>query len=99
MLLSTDMPTVVDLPTSESSLIKVSEKEFRGETYVDVRRWVKSPYQDGQLVPTPKGIIFRWELVSHLIRALCHVKHSHNRRLKSGESRTEPMVAHDNLPV
>jgi hypothetical protein len=58
--------TVIEKNSRES--IVVSETEYKGNKYVDVRVFYKDT--DGSLKPTRKGVSFRPEQVGELVAAL-----------------------------
>ena len=58
--------TVIEKNSRES--IVVSETEYKGSTYVDVRIFYKDT--NGSLKPTRKGVSIRPEKVSELLAAL-----------------------------
>ena len=58
--------TVIEKNSRES--IVVSEIEYKGNKYIDVRVFYKDP--DGDLKPTRKGVSLRPEKVAELVAAL-----------------------------
>ena len=61
-----DRRTVIEKNSRES--IVVSETEYKGNKYVDVRVFYKDT--DGSLKPTRKGVSIRPEKVAELVAAL-----------------------------
>ena len=48
--------------------IRVELSEYKGQTYLNVRAWVKG--DNGEFLPTRKGITLNIELIPDLIEAL-----------------------------
>ena len=53
----------------ESQFILVSLKQSFGQSYIDVRKWVKSPFEEGKRMPT-KGMMARTKQWPQIIEAV-----------------------------
>lgn len=64
---STDI-AVAEIPKNSSSDIRVAIRSFRGVTFIDVRIYARSRYDE--FVATPKGVGFQPHLLPAIISAL-----------------------------
>ncbi|MEX3918244.1 transcriptional coactivator p15/PC4 family protein [Paraburkholderia sp. BR10872] len=58
----------LDLVKNPSERLRVDVKEFRGNTYIDVRVWYVT--DDGDYRPSNKGVMFKPTLAAELMRGL-----------------------------
>jgi hypothetical protein len=61
-----------EIQKTGSDRIIVTVKEFKGKTYVDVRTFFEN--DDGEMVPTKKGVSLTPENLDELIRILGEAK-------------------------
>jgi hypothetical protein len=66
------MDNVIDIEKRDTEIIRISLKEYKGHDYVDIRQYYKS--DDGEFLPTKKGVTFNPELIDEIIDALRSLK-------------------------
>jgi hypothetical protein len=66
------MENVIDIEKRDTEIIRISLKEYKGHDYVDIRQYYKS--DDGEFLPTKKGVTFNPELIDEVIDALRSLK-------------------------
>jgi hypothetical protein len=59
---------IKEIPKNKNETIVVSEKDFRGNTYIDIRVFYKD--EDEKLNPTKKGVMIKKELLGELKEAI-----------------------------
>ncbi|WP_083245296.1 transcriptional coactivator p15/PC4 family protein [Paraburkholderia nodosa] len=68
----------LDLVKNPSERLRVDVKEFRGNTYIDVRVWYVT--DDGDYRPSSKGVMFKPALAAELMRGLALAARSFDPR-------------------
>lgn len=63
-----EIQRLADLPKNGRERVRVAIAEFKGARYVDVRLFATS--SDASLVPTPKGVSLRGDMLPLIIAAL-----------------------------
>jgi len=66
------MSKVHDIEKRDNEIIRISIKEYKGYEYVDIRQHYKN--DDGEFLPTKKGVTFNPELIDEVIEALESLK-------------------------
>lgn len=61
---------IADVKRSETEVIRVSTKEYKGVSYVDLRVYFK-PEGAAEYLPTKKGITVRKDQIHELAKAVC----------------------------
>jgi hypothetical protein len=61
---------IADVKRSDSEVIRVSKKQFKGVSYLDLRVYFKPEGAEGYL-PSKKGITVRKEQIHELAKAVC----------------------------
>jgi hypothetical protein len=59
---------IKEIQKNKNETIVVSEKDFRGNTYIDIRVFYKD--EDEKLNPTKKGVMIKKELLGELKEAI-----------------------------
>jgi len=68
---STDASSLVrflDLVKNSKERLRVEAKEYRGNTYIDIRVWYVT--DEGDYRPSGKGVMFKPALIAELMRGL-----------------------------
>ena len=63
---------VKEITKNNDTVIRVSTSEFKGQSYVDVRAYVKN--QEGEFIPTKKGITVSKAMLPEIIEALKQIQ-------------------------
>jgi hypothetical protein len=64
----------LDAVKNPSERLRVDVKEYRGNTYIDIRVWYVT--DDGDYRPSNKGVMFKPMLAAELMRGLALAAHS-----------------------
>ena len=60
--------TIKEIPKNKTETIVISEKEFRGNEYIDIRVFYKDDNEE--LKPTKKGVMIKKDLIGEVKDAL-----------------------------
>jgi hypothetical protein len=58
-----------EVPRSETEIIRVSTREYKGVPYVDIRVFFKD--QEGEYRPTKKGITVKEDQIHEVAKGVC----------------------------
>ena len=61
---------IADVPRSETEVIRVSTREYKGVQYVDLRVFFKDK-QSGEYRPTKKGLTVKRDQIHEVAKAVC----------------------------
>lgn len=65
-----EITVLADVPRSENDIYRISRKEYKGKSYVDLRIFFRSKDDRSVLLPSSKGVCFREMLREEIIAGL-----------------------------
>ena len=83
-----------DIPISENGIIRISNKEYRGRPYTDLRLFQGALEDDVKYAPSIQGVLIEGELLGEVIEGFRHAKNKPSAKFPEGayQHRT---TAHD----